>query len=112
MKTKQVTRYICEHCDKKMYLKWAMERHESICPKNPVNARKCMKCEHLHKMDNRSYFCGHPSKDQEGYPTMHTLTAVKRGLLQKYPASFVDSTLMPTICELYEDKHALTDSPF
>ena len=42
MKSKIVTRYICDHCDKYMYSKNGMARHELRCTLNPD--RHCAVC--------------------------------------------------------------------
>lgn len=43
MRTKTVTRYFCDHCSKGMLRKDAMERHESVCYRNPE--RGCISCQ-------------------------------------------------------------------
>lgn len=43
MRTKTVTRYYCDHCSKGMLRKDAMERHESVCYRNPE--RGCISCQ-------------------------------------------------------------------
>lgn len=49
MKSKIKTVFYCDHCNKKGLVKSKMERHEELCPKNPVNARPCFSCYHLTK---------------------------------------------------------------
>lgn len=43
MRTKTVTRYFCDHCSKGMLRKDAMQRHESVCYRNPE--RGCISCQ-------------------------------------------------------------------
>lgn len=48
MKTRQVIRYLCEHCNKGYWEKKGCLRHESLCLKNPD--RNCMSCKDLDVM--------------------------------------------------------------
>jgi hypothetical protein len=65
MKTKEITLCICEYCNKKYLVRYACERHEKFCLKNPLNAHQCFKhCIHLIKgteqyttLDTHSYDC-------------------------------------------------------
>lgn len=43
MRSKTVTRYYCDHCNKGMFRKPQMERHEAICFKNAN--RRCAFCD-------------------------------------------------------------------
>jgi len=45
--TNNVTVYKCEHCNKKMFRKHAMIRHEKLCRSNPDNYRICFECSNL-----------------------------------------------------------------
>lgn len=108
MKIKTIQLYICEYCDKKLFKAGSMKNHENLCSKNPANIGKCLSCEHLHKRDDgfsKGFFCGHPAKDSQGYPNMHTLVAEKKGLPKRYPEQFNESTLMPFECNLHENKN-------
>jgi len=45
---KDITMYICNHCNKKYLRKQACIKHEARCNKNPVNKRPCLEsCKHL-----------------------------------------------------------------
>lgn len=113
MKTKSVLLHTCDHCSKKLFRASAMVKHENLCSQSPENKRKCFTCSHLFKMDGGGFFCGHPDKDGEGYPTMHTVTAIKKGLLKEYPERFKNSVLMPSECDLYENKYGIIEgAPF
>ena len=39
--------YKCDHCQKKMFRKKSMEKHEEFCSKNPKNIPDCFGCVHL-----------------------------------------------------------------
>ena len=45
MKSRRVTRYMCDHCNKGYWEKSKCLRHESMCLRNPD--RTCGKCKHL-----------------------------------------------------------------
>ena len=53
MKIQQETVYRCEHCNKPMFGKGAMVRHEKYCRDNPHNKHKCFEfCRHLKMTQN------------------------------------------------------------
>jgi len=104
-----VTLYICEHCGKKMFRKYAMEQHEKWCSLNPENRRACEGCEHLQETTIEVSY-GH----YDGSVTYHNAKAFRctkldkllyplkveqRGLLEKYPETFEDQQPMPKTCE-------------
>ena len=48
MKTNKEIIYRCDHCNKPMFGKGAMVRHEKFCKENPNNQHKCFEfCKHL-----------------------------------------------------------------
>ena len=49
MKIKNKDVYYCDYCGKHGLSKFAMERHERMCSKNPSNKRLCFSCEYLAK---------------------------------------------------------------
>ena len=51
MKTKEVTQYICDHCNKKYLRAHACLAHESMCHYNPENKTCCYGCEFLEKIE-------------------------------------------------------------
>jgi hypothetical protein len=78
MKTEQRTVFICEYCQKKMFGKGAMVRHEKYCKKNPNNQHKCFQwCKHLEMekirevdemgMYNRTWFTCKAKQNQAMY---------------------------------------------
>lgn len=50
MKTKEVTQYICEHCEKKYLRRHACLAHEVMCHYNPANKTCCYDCRFLEKI--------------------------------------------------------------
>lgn len=56
MKIQQETVYRCEHCNRPMFGKGAMSRHEKYCKENPNNKHKCFDfCKHLEWERNYAY---------------------------------------------------------
>jgi hypothetical protein len=51
MKTKEVTQYICEHCNKKYLRVHACLVHEKMCHYNPENKTCCYGCRFLQKIE-------------------------------------------------------------
>ena len=51
MKTKEVTQYICDHCNKKYLRAHVCLAHESMCHYNPENKTCCYGCEFLTKKE-------------------------------------------------------------
>lgn len=49
MQEKIKTIYVCDHCGKKYFVKWACEKHEKACFYNPENSRPCSTCSNLTK---------------------------------------------------------------
>lgn len=57
MKTTNETVYRCDFCNRHMFGKGAMSRHEKFCRKNPNNQHQCFKyCVHLQKTTNYEYY--------------------------------------------------------
>jgi hypothetical protein len=100
MTQEELTIYRCGHCRKMYQMKYACERHERRCWKNPANQYACFDCVFLNKdretidggmssgLSVRTFRCTKLEKD------MHTVIAVVRRL------ECVDHTeLMPLQCE-------------
>jgi hypothetical protein len=47
MKTSERTVYKCDYCGKNYLMKYAGERHEKYCSKNPANRHTCFDCRFL-----------------------------------------------------------------
>lgn len=54
--TENVSVYQCDFCKKKLFVKWAMKKHEAQCDNNPLNIKPCMSCEHLNQVDKDVWF--------------------------------------------------------
>lgn len=111
MKIQQETIFRCEFCNKPMFGKGAMVRHEKYCKRNPKNAHKCFEfCKHLQKTTEYEY-------DKDGNQIGGTeMLCIKRNVKMysfKYeknihkPANALDGLeRMPLECDLYEDSHS------
>ena len=107
MKTEMLKVFICEHCERKMFGKGAMSRHERFCRENPYNQHKCFDfCRHL-KMDVRQ------GSDQFGnyekHTTMTCMVTGKKMYSYKFekntnkPANALNGLeRMPLECEFHE----------
>lgn len=115
--------YTCDHCGKKLFVKSAMANHENICTKNPINIHPCYSCDHfkveegmreeyremggnIHSYDvpYKRWMCTKKGID------MHNRRAEQKGLIQRYPETFVDTELMPSLCDLRQ--HIITHDEF
>ena len=47
MKTEIKEVHTCDYCNKKLFRKWAMEKHEKLCVNNPNNFKVCFGCKYL-----------------------------------------------------------------
>lgn len=109
-----VTVYSCEHCNHKLFLKHAMEKHEKWCAKNPENIAACQGCVFIEKttIEYEVY-----SSEWNAYMTttskafrckkldkmLYPKRAEKKGLIEKYPETFEGQYPMPTTCEHRDD---------
>jgi hypothetical protein len=110
MKVKEnVTVYYCDHCNKKLIVKRAMEKHEQLCYKNPENTRACSGClflkevpvEYLNRYEQtktvRGFSCEKLNKK------LYPFKVEKKGLPEEYPETFEDQEPMPKTCVHYQD---------
>lgn len=131
MKVKEnVTIYQCEFCKRKMFVKSAMQKHETFCYSNPANFRACSGCIHLEEVEVE-YSYSVPSlgenlgvvfdgdtvtKKTTGFHCkklnkhLYPFKAEKMGLINKYPESFEDKEPMPKVCEDFDDGLAFLTS--
>lgn len=117
MKTKDVTIFICEHCEKKMFAKGAMTKHEKWCNYNPANHRVCHDCKFLEetiieysvdvcedeyqgsiKRKTTAFKCTHPEINKMVYP----FKAEKKLLPIRFPETFDGQIPMKSECEHFE----------
>lgn len=109
MKQQERTVFICDHCNRKMFVKNACLKHEDVCSRNPVNFIKCSGCDFLEE-----YKKEYTSNEDSDYPYERTSKAFwckKLGvglyppkakyLAEKYPENFKDEVVMPSECEHY-----------
>lgn len=110
-----VTVYRCEHCNKKLFKKQAMELHEKWCSKNPSNAKACSLCSFLKETTieytvERYNGFGDASIDKKAKAfqctklnkMLYPLKVQKLGLDKKYPETFETQEPMPKECEHFE----------
>lgn len=111
MKEKLRMVYNCEHCNKLYLVKYYALRHEDWCGSNPKNWPKCGDCKYLREIKKevftgsedygyhrecKSFFC---DKKQIG---LYPAKVLRNGLVNKYPETFINETIMPVECELHE----------
>ena len=103
-----VTVYKCDFCKKKLLRKHAMIKHEEHCGHNPKNHSACQGCIFLKQKSETFEGYGHDYGNEYYVKTffceklnkgVYPHKVVKKGLLQKYPETFVDQIKMPTKCE-------------
>lgn len=102
-----ITVYICQHCKKRYFKKYACEKHEVACYSNPENFRACTGCDHLDEIKNKVPF---DTFDGESFRTfksfrckvfdkiLYPFKVEAKGLVEKYPFSFEDQEPMPKKC--------------
>lgn len=105
MKSQTLEVHSCDFCNKKLFVKGMMKRHEDNCKRNPKNWAACHECEFkklvkkpiINSFDRRidvdSYYCSKLKKE------IHPHKAVRKGLVKKYSETFANSVLMPTKCK-------------
>lgn len=114
MRTTTKTVYLCDFCQKKLFIKQAMERHENICPHNPINEHPCYLCKHFeieegynkeHRIEGGEYLGEYGAytkwKCSKKGIYLHTRRAKQRGLVDTYPETFEGSEQMPNKCDLF-----------
>jgi hypothetical protein len=107
MKKTSETIFRCDFCNKPMFGKGAMSRHEKFCKSNPHNAHKCFEfCKHLKMTQEYEH-------DDYGNKTGGTeMLCIKRNV-QMYSFKFEKNTRkpinaldglerMPLECDLFE----------
>jgi len=120
MKVKDnVTVFQCEHCNKKLFRKHAMENHEKWCFHNPDNKKACADCSFLKSEKvayTRFYFNGYYNETEENKESngfrctkkdklLYPLKAEKKGLPQEYPETFADQEPMPKECDQFRSTY-------
>lgn len=114
MKERVKTVYNCDFCNKLYLVKTACEKHELHCGSNPVNFSACSGCIHLKEKAGTVYYSDHNGEDRPVSVNqfecaklgkmLYPHKVVKKGLLEKYPETFIDQEKMPVTCE-----HFLSD---
>lgn len=113
MKIKEnVTLYICEYCKKRYLIKYACISHELYCNDNPENRTACSGC--LNCQETKKDYIQHGNFDgydiEEGRQAnafhcsvkdvgIYPVKVIKKGLLKRYPESFVGDIQMPKECD-------------
>ena len=113
-----VTIYKCEHCNKKMFRKHAMVKHEKYCGCNPVNDRVCSTCDF---MDRKSIEYNYDGYDGEGMATakgfycsklkkyMYPPFIENKRCFTEYPEQFEDQLPFKKECEFYTGNRTYRD---
>ncbi|MDP9954710.1 hypothetical protein J2X97_000347 [Epilithonimonas hungarica] len=121
MKVKEnITVYQCEYCQKKLFLKHAMIKHEDLCFKNPKNNKPCYSCIFCHKEEIRVDFDDPYNPD--GYTTkkveaskcvkldiiMFPWSIERKRLHEKYE-TYSEQEPMPRECEHHKYEGSESD---
>lgn len=103
--------FICDFCDKKLFVKHAMESHEDLCYKNPKNINACMGCVHCEEVVKEyvvSGDYGDEGRRTKGFKCnkldlkMYPSVCVTKGLVKRYPEIFEGEVQMPNTCEHWD----------
>jgi hypothetical protein len=103
-----ITIFICDHCEKRLIVRSAMEKHEKACYRNPENQRACSGCFHLKEIEVGyfwDHFDGEHVTKTKGFhcskldKTLYPYKVEKMGLPDKHPEHFEDQEPMPKQCE-------------
>lgn len=103
-----VTIYQCDFCNRKMFRKHSMEKHEKWCDHNPQNFRACGSCQFLD--ETVVYYSydkglGEVNKKTNGFrcsklnKDIYPFKAEKLDLPNKYPETFDGQEPMPKSCD-------------
>lgn len=118
MECKTVKVYNCDYCNKKLFVKHAMVKHEMICNKNPENIKACHFCEHLIKVKmNLSFENGYDpdfgtsyiEKESEVFKCeklnklMYPFSIERKDLPKKFPCTYEAQEPMPNRCSFFEE---------
>lgn len=107
-----LTRYHCDFCSKKLFVKGAMVRHEKMCGNNPENAKACNGCKFIeevevpYEVDHDDY--GSVTRNAKGFrctklnKLLYPLIVEKKKLPERYPHTFENQEPMPKECEYRE----------
>lgn len=100
--------FTCEFCDKHLFVKHAMVRHESNCNGNPKNQSACSACVYCEET-KKDYVVdgdyGEEARRTNGFKCtklnllMYPFKVVRKGVLTKYPDMFIGEVQMPTKCD-------------
>jgi hypothetical protein len=112
MKESIKTVFQCDFCDKRLFRKDAMERHELICSRNPVNNDACHGCTFCEEYKKEITVEGYNGDFYEYGRMVRSFKCNKLNvglyphkalnLFKKYPENFEDEMLMPNSCEHFE----------
>ena len=114
MKIKEnITVYKCDFCDKKLFRKYAMLKHEDLCNSNPKNFKACMDCKYLEKIQiDAHWVVGNPeyvenSKQVDVFrcnkldKLMFPFSIERRKLHERF-STYDEQEAMPNNCESKE----------
>lgn len=112
--TENITRYECDFCKKRLYVRHAMEKHEKICDSNPENSKACFNCKFLERTVIDVYFETHyhpdygsasAEKKVDGFKCslynklMFPWKIERKELHIKYPGTYDEQEPMPKECD-------------
>lgn len=108
---KTVPVYTCEHCKRKMFRRHSMVSHEKWCTSNPSNIKACSNCSFIESVEHEYYTDGDYGDNRVRTNKFHCkaldkfmypMKAERKGLVEKYPATFEDQVPMPKYCNSFK----------
>lgn len=106
--------FTCDFCNKKYFVKNACETHELWCHKNPENFKPCMnECKHLENAKTEIYidtyhgessFMANCFRCKKSGQLMYSLSAERRGLVERFELEAHDQVAMPRECADFEEE--------
>jgi len=107
-----ITLYVCEHCNKRLLRKSAMEAHETKCNSNPINFRACSDCKFLEEIESGYWWDGY---DGEHFTKTKGFKCNKLNIelyprkadseKDRYPESFENKEPFKKVCDIFENKY-------
>lgn len=109
MKSKLITIYQCDFCNKYGKHSGHIKKHEKYCSHNPATWHKCSECVNL-IVEHENIYSDYYERDitvnnficNKLNKNMYQLKAEKMGLIKRYPESFEGKELMPFECEHFK----------
>lgn len=111
MKESIKTVFQCDFCDKRLFIKIAMVKHEAACSRNPINRDACGGCAYCKEVEVKyeiDTWDGGDVRTAKGFHCnklnidLYPHKVIAKGILAKYPETFEDKQVMPNECEHWD----------